>query len=274
MALTCPHCGIRIKGHIRQCPDCKEWMMSNNTCCKNCGTNIDQNQDDSNSAPASIKEIPIRAKKKMNNSCLLMFALFMLLGVTFAGIAYGLFKYHQYQIETKEAILEELSIRIQEDEKANAEHMRIAQEDSAMWKKTFRSKTIVATEKYINTYPEGIFVNEAYLLLEELKRREVSSNDQSVIRHIVEEELNSFRKQNMKKREKDVIGLHYQIEDKLDITRKFINRDSFVYVASGKVLETINRSDPKKPNSNRLKLHFTISSDKKVVDAAIDYIKK
>ena len=54
----------------------------------------------------------------------------------------------------------------------------------------------------------------------------------------------------------------------------FINRDSFVYVASGKVLETINRSDPKKPNSNRLKLHFTISSDKKVVDAAIDYIKK
>ena len=274
MALTCPHCGIRIKGHIRQCPDCKEWIRKNNATCKVCGSSVSIQHDDEAYTTRPIDSKPITPKKKVNNSCLLMFMLLLILTTIIAGIAYGLYKYHQHQVKTREAILEELSMRIREDEKANAEHMRMAQEDSTMWKKTFRTKTIDATENYIKTYPEGIFINEAYMLLEELKRRKVSENDQSIIRHIVEEELNSFRKQNMKKKEKDVIGLHYQIVEKLDVTRKYINRDSFVYIANGRALETINRSDPKKANSNKLKLSFTISSDKKLVESSIDYIQK
>ena len=95
------------------------------------------------------------------------------------GIYCAINKYHERQLGEAKAIREELARRIAEDQKANAYRLQQVQMDSTLWAKTFKAKTISATEEYITTYPEGIFINEAYMLLEELKRRKVTDREQN-----------------------------------------------------------------------------------------------
>ena len=164
---------------------------------------------------------------------------------------------------------EELARRIAEDQKANSYRLQQAQMDSTLWAKTLKEKNIATTEEYINTYPEGIFVNEAYMLLDELKRRQITDREQSRIRNIVEGKLAEEKKRLLKNKEKDVLGLHLEIKDELSVTKRYINRDSFVYVVRGTILSTINRTNPNKPNQENSKLEILMDSNRKIIESSI-----
>lgn len=285
LSITCPNCSTRIKGNIHQCPHCGEWTLADKEACVACGKEIctqsvkeasatSKNNDTENENTTQgqlnhTKNDKVRKPKK-KNGCVIALICFSILMICLGAAGYGLYKYLEIQKAEKKAIQEELIKRIEENKKANAERLLLMQQDSSYWQKTFKAKTIEDTEAYINAYPEGIFINEAYMLLEELKRRKVSSSEESLIRMAVEKELEDYRKKRMRKKESDVLGIHPQISDKLKITKKYINRDTFQYIVRGNVIVTINRTNPKKPHNQDIKMLITMDSDMKIIESNLE----
>lgn len=289
LSITCPNCSTRIKGNIKQCPHCGEWTQTSKEACVECGKEISkqstsdvsvseknnvteniQTQQEQPTKTNNTNDTKISKKPKKKNGCIIALVCFSILMICIGAAGFGLYKYLEIQKAEKKAIQEELIKRIEENKKANAERLLLMQQDSTFWQKTFKAKTIEETEAYINAYPEGIFINEAYMLLEELKRRKVSSSEESLIRVAVEKELEDYRKRRMRKKESDVLGIHPQISDKLNITKKYINRDSFKYVVRGNVTVTINRTNPKKPHNQDIKMVLTMDSDRNIIESNLE----
>ena len=271
-AYTCPQCNRKIKGHVRQCPKCAEWVSASDDMCSVCGNAMElsaPSREASHPDSPSMTSSPKPKKQQKKSGCLAIFLSLVAVSLAIVGIYFALNKYNERKLAEKKAVYEELARRIAEDQKANSQRLQQAQMDSALWAKTLKAKNITATEEYINTYPEGIFVNEAYMLLDELKRRKVTDREQSRIRSVVEEKLAEEKKRLLKNKEKDVLGLHLEIKDELSVTKRYINRDSFVYVVRGTILSTINRTDPKKPNQETHKMEITLDSNRKIIESSI-----
>lgn len=264
---TCPNCGRRIKGYVRQCPKCEEWVSADNPVCPLCENVVDNSaiakeiKDDKDLSFTSHRQ---PRKRKSGKGCLIAF-FFLLMLLLAVAISYVFQRYQEHRLAEKKTIQEELTRRIAEGAKANEAQLLLMQADSNLWAKTFKKKSIEATEKYIDTYPEGIFINEAYMLLDELKRRKVTDIEHNRIRNIVEGALAEERKRKLKNKENDVLGLHLQIEDNLSVTKKYLNRDSFHYVVKAKVLTTISRTDPKKDNKEHSRLEIILDSNCKII---------
>lgn len=277
LSITCPNCSTRIKGNIQQCPNCEEWVLVGKGECEACGSAIENSVNDEEQSTThenreqqeqtehfKTKE-PKQPKKK--NGCIITLVCMLIIASCLAAAAYAFHRYNEKEKAEKEAIRQELLKRIAEDKKANEERFLLMQQDSSYWEKTLKAKTIEAAEAYISAYPEGIFINEAYMLLEELNRRKVSPSEEVLIRNVVEKKLEEYRKKSLRKKEADVLGIHPQIANKLKITKKYINRDSFQYVVRGDIAVTINRTNPKKPNKQDIKLEIIMDSKKKVLES-------
>lgn len=277
LSITCPNCSTRIKGNIQQCPNCEEWVLAGKNECEACGSAIEGPVNDYTHSTTQKEKMqqehtehfkskePEQPKKR--NGCIITLVCLLILAACLAAAAYAFHRYNEKEKAEKEAIRLELLKRIAEDKKANEERFLLMQQDSSYWEKTLKAKTIEAAEAYISAYPEGIFINEAYMLLEELNRRKVSPSEEVLIRNVVEKKLEEYRKKSLRKKEADVLGIHPQIANKLKITKKYINRDSFQYVVRGDIAVTINRTNPKKPNKQDIKLEIIMDSKKKVLES-------
>ena len=266
--IQCPYCGKRISSYAMTCPHCNEILKEQSKSDNNTPTPSHQVREDieteSNPSPQKKQE-----DKKRGSGCLYIF-LGLLIGVVcFASAIVGIKFYNEQKEAEREKIRQELAQRIIEDEKANKARLLQMQMDSAMWKKTFKAKTLEATEEYINMYPEGIFINEAYMLQEELKRRNVSSQEAKIISNIVNAKIEEYQQSKVKNMEKDVLGLHFSMDKELNIKKKYINRDSFHYVVTTILNETITRTDPKKPHSNSTPIEVILNADKKILKSNI-----
>ncbi len=87
------------------------------------------------------------------------------------------YQHHMHQQAQLDSLRHELERRIIADQRANEQMLRQAQRDSALWQQTLKAKNIETTQRYIATYPEGIFVDEAYLMLEALQKRQAEAAD-------------------------------------------------------------------------------------------------
>ena len=271
-AYTCPNCNKQIRGHIQQCPNCKEWLFTDTDICPTCNNALEHSSMVQNptekTLPLHHRRLQREPKKNRKGCYIALFSIltvFLIICIAFLGLT----KYRENKLLEKKTLQEELARRIAEGVKANEARFKQMQMDSTMWAKTFSSKTIAATEEYIKTYPEGIFINEAYMLLEELNRRKVSGFELNQIRNVVETKLSEVKKKQIKKLEKDVLGLHLEIKDELNVTKKYINRDSFIYVVKATILSTINRTDPNKPNKESSKLEILLDSNRKIIESNI-----
>lgn len=297
LAFTCPACNVPIKGNVRQCPDCHEWLFATETRCEHCGCELTPEPCDSatpvssgslqaNSQAGNTETAPMQVHRVVYSSpgnsmadhrqdaekkggCMKTFAIMLLFALLLSAAAFGGYMYYEYRNSQRKAVMDELAQRIAEDEKANARQLVIAQADSAAWHKAIRNRSIELTEKYIAEYPEGIFINEAYMLLEELNRRKVGESEQNSIRLLVDTRLNAYRKKRLGNKDKDVIGLHYSVDGELRIQKKYINKDSFQYVVCGNIGETITRTDPTKPTSSRIKMEMLLDATYKVLESSI-----
>lgn len=193
-----------------------------------------------------------------------------LIALCLAAVAYGAYQYHLDRLAQKEAIRQELAKRIAEDEKANAVKLHQAQQDSAFWAKAFKAKTIEAAREYIATYPEGIFINEAYLLIEELQRRAVNPTELAHIKGIIENRLAQLREQFIKNGKRGTKDIQYQLCDSLDIRKKSLNRDSFIYVIRGNVKKVTIPAGKAKPDTAEIDLRMTLDRHKKIIESNLN----
>lgn len=297
LAFTCPACNVPIKGNVRQCPDCHEWLFATETRCEHCGCELTpesyasatqvspgvlpatSQEDNTGTAVTHVHHLTYstpgnssaghRQEPEKSGGCMKTFAIMLLFVILLSAAAFGGYTYYEYRNSQRKAVMEELAQRIAEDEKANARQLVVAQADSAAWHKAIRNRSMELTEKYIAEYPEGIFINEAYMLLEELKKRKVSESEQNSIRLLVDTRLNAYQKKRLGNKDKDVLGLHYSVDGELRIQKKYINRDSFQYVVCGNISETITRTDPTKPTSSRIKMEILLDAAYKVLESSI-----
>lgn len=249
--IRCPHCGQKISSQAFTCPGCNAPINTPST-------NISPDKDQENTNQREQSE----AKPKGCGRGLVLIAVVLLL----VGIATGgVMLYMEQRAIQKQKILEELRYRIAQDEKANAERLLEAQMDSASWRKALMNKSIELTEEYINDYPEGIFINEAYMLLEQLRRRQLTEAERGRINLIVDSTLNIIQNERLSHKETDVLGMHYNIEGTLKIQKHYISNDSLQYIVRAVVSETINRTNPTKPHNSSLNLELLIDKDFRII---------
>ena len=295
MALTCPHCNTLIRGHICQCPECGSWAFKDVKACPDCGTDIDvkgnvatqqqipvippHREQPPRTVYQSKRPCPVgtpqkRSQRKSGNGCLKSVSIVCFIALCLASVAYGAYRYNLDRLARKEAVRQELAKRIAEDEKANAVKLHQAQQDSAFWEKAFKAKTIEAAREYIATYPEGIFINEAYMLIEELQRRSVSPTELAHIKGIIENRLAQIREQFIKNGKRGTKDIQYRLCDSLDIYKKSLNRDSCLYVIRGNVERVTIPAGKAKPDTANIDLRMTLDRHKKIIKSNIENYEK
>lgn len=272
MAITCANCGILIKDNIRQCPHCNEWIQMDVNNCTNCMhrletcmPNADNNRRYS-SFPSTNK--PSKQTSKHKGCLKKIVYLFIILILLGAGV-FGIYVYKKIKIEENRTFIKELELRIAEDEKANSMRLHLAQMDSTKWNETINRKTIEAAEEYISIYPEGIFINEAYMLLEELRRRIVSEPEKRTVINVLKERL-SKNTSNKGKKRSAYTYIDYKFSDNLVIKKRYVNRDSFHYVVVGNAMKVVNNPKTNTTNDADIKLHFILDSEMKIIKENIE----
>ena len=68
---------------------------------------------------------------------------------------------------------------------------------------------------------------------------------------------------------KDVIGLHYAIEQQMHVRKETLPSGNIGFAVEVILLETISRSDTNKPTSNRYLVHALINQEQKIVSMTI-----
>lgn len=285
MALTCPHCNTSIRGHIRRCQACGTWTFSTVETCPNCGCTITASENTQQrvptiqnakepqgqsahrfSRPCPVKPQKKHDKKKQTRYQRILVNLF-LMTLLMSAATYGIYKYHLDQQIQMETIKHELAKRIAEDEKANEKKLYQAQQDSTLWTLTLKTKTIEAAREYIATYPEGIFIDEAYMLIEELQRRSISKLERTHISGVVENHLAQIRELFIKSGKRGIKDIQYRMPDTLFISKKYVNRDSLIYSIHGNVKKITVPTSKAKPDTSTIDIFMTLNRHKEIIES-------
>ena len=268
MALTCPHCGVGIKGHLRECPMCGEWLLDDQPRCPECNSVVelkqaDQNipsDNDRNNQDNKDKQSP-KKKKNSNTVIWVLVLLLLLIGI---GVAWAFQAYSDYKEEERRMFEEEMKERRLEEEKRNKEFAEIQRKDSLDWVYAQEVNTVASMDRYLQLHPRGNYMDEAMMKRDDLKRTEVTEEDRSRIRNILESRLTEAS--NRKPSVGDIIGIHYQISGDLSITKEQTTTGSVQFYAKCKVSETISRTDPTKPTDSTFVLRAILDIDKNVME--------
>ncbi len=240
MALTCPHCNAQLRGSATQrhttTPEC-------------------------------------RGEKKSHGCLWTLFILFLMALCLVVGAYIG-YQYHHVRYTQQEATLQELARRIAKDEEQNKKKLADAQQDSTLWAQTFKAKTIEAVQEYIATYPEGFFIDEAYMLMEELQRRQVKDVEQAHIKSIVANRLTELRQQSLKSAAKTLQDVQYNLTDTLHIIKKHITRDSFLYIVEGNVQKVSIPTGKAALDTTLISLRMTLDKERNIIESNLASLSK
>lgn len=274
MALTCPHCGVGIKGHLRECPMCGEWILDDQTRCPECNSLVEvKPQSDQNSSSGYDKgnqdkqdnkgKQENQGKKKSSNT--ILWVLVFMVPLISIGAAWAITSYLDYKdAADRRQFEEELEERRMEEERRNKEFAEIQRKDSLDWVYAQEVNTVASMDRYLQLHPQGNYMDEAMMKREALKRTEVTEEDRSRIRNILESRLTEAA--TSKPTAGDIIGIHYQISGDLSITKEQTTTGSVQFYAKCKVSETISRTDPTKPTDSTFVLRAILDIDKNVLE--------
>lgn len=274
MALTCPHCGVGIKGHLRECPMCGEWILDDQTRCPECNSLVEvKPQSDQDSSSGYDKgnqdkqdnkgKQENQGKKKSSNT--ILWVLVFMVPLISIGAAWAITSYLDYKdAADRRQFEEELEERRMEEERRNKEFAEIQRKDSLDWVYAQEVNTVASMDRYLQLHPQGNYMDEAMMKREALKRTEVTEEDRSRIRNILESRLTEAA--TSKPKAGDIIGIHYQISGDLSITKEQTTTGSVQFYAKCKVSETISRTDPTKPTDSTFVLRAILDIDKNVLE--------
>lgn len=274
MALTCPHCGVGIKGHLRECPMCGEWILDDQPRCPECNSLVEvKPQSDQNSSSGYDKgnqdkqdnkgKQENQGKKKSSNT--ILWVLVFMVPLISIGAAWAITSYLDYKdAADRRQFEEELEERRMEEERRNKEFAEIQRKDSLDWVYAQEVNTVASMDRYLQLHPQGNYMDEAMMKREALKRTEVTEEDRSRIRNILESRLTEAA--TSKPTAGDIIGIHYQISGDLSITKEQTTTGSVQFYAKCKVSETISRTDPTKPTDSTFVLRAILDIDKNVLE--------
>ncbi len=274
MAHTCPHCGVGIKGHLRECPMCGEWILDNQTRCPECNSVVEvKPQSDQDSSSGYDKgnqdkqdnkgKQENQGKKKSSNT--ILWVLVFMVPLISIGAAWAITSYLDYKdAADRRQFEEELEERRMEEERRNKEFAEIQRKDSLDWVYAQEVNTVASMDRYLQLHPQGNYMDEAMMKRETLKRTEVTKEDRSHIRNILESRLTEAA--TSKPTAGDIIGIHYQISGDLSITKEQTTTGSVQFYAKCKVSETISRTDPTKPTDSTFVLRAILDIDKNVLE--------
>lgn len=274
MALTCPHCGVGIKGHLRECPMCGEWILDDQTRCPECNSVVEvKPQSDQDSSSGYDKgnqdkqdnkgKQENQGKKKSSNT--ILWVLVFMVPLISIGAAWAITSYLDYKdAADRRQFEEELEERRMEEERRNKEFAEIQRKDSLDWVYAQEVNTVASMDRYLQLHPQGNYMDEAMMKREALKRTEVTEEDRSRIRSILESRLTEAA--TSKPTAGDIIGIHYQISGDLSITKEQTTTGSVQFYAKCKVSETISRTDPTKPTDSTFVLRAILDIDKNVLE--------
>ena len=274
MALTCPHCGVGIKGHLRECPMCGEWILDDQPRCPECNSLVEvKPQSDQDSSSGYDKgnqdkqdnkgKQENQGKKKSSNT--ILWVLVFMVPLISIGAAWAITSYLDYKdAADRRQFEEELEERRMEEERRNKEFAEIQRKDSLDWVYAQEVNTVASMDRYLQLHPQGNYMDEAMMKREALKRTEVTEEDRSRIRNILESRLTEAATD--KPKAGDIIGIHYQISGDLSITKEQTTTGSVQFYAKCKVSETISRTDPTKPTDSTFVLRAILDIDKNVLE--------
>lgn len=274
MALTCPHCGVGIKGHLRECPMCGEWILDDQTRCPECNSLVEvKPQSDQDSSSGYDKgnqdkqdnkgKQENQGKKKSSNT--ILWVLVFMVPLISIGASWAITSYLDYKdAADRRQFEEELEERRMEEERRNKEFAEIQRKDSLDWVYAQEVNTVASMDRYLQLHPQGNYMDEAMMKREALKRTEVTEEDRSRIRNILESRLTEAA--TSKPTAGDIIGIHYQISGDLSITKEQTTTGSVQFYAKCKVSETISRTDPTKPTDSTFVLRAILDIDKNVLE--------
>ena len=274
MAHTCPHCGVGIKGHLRECPMCGEWILDDQPRCPECNSLVEvKPQSDQDSSSGYDKgnqdkqdnkgKQENQGKKKSSNT--ILWVLVFMVPLISIGAAWAITSYLDYKdAADRRQFEEELEERRMEEERRNKEFAEIQRKDSLDWVYAQEVNTVASMDRYLQLHPQGNYMDEAMMKREALKRTEVTEEDRSRIRNILESRLTEAA--TSKPKAGDIIGIHYQISGDLSITKEQTTTGSVQFYAKCKVSETISRTDPTKPTDSTFVLRAILDIDKNVLE--------
>lgn len=270
MAHTCPHCGVGIKGHLRECPMCGKWLLDDQTRCPECNSIVEiktqSDQSDSSDYDKNISDYKNNQEyqeKKKGSNIILWVLLFLFLLIA-AGCCFAYIWYKDYQAKEQRMFEEEMMERKLEEERRDKEFADIQRKDSLDWVYAQEVNTVASMDRYLQLHPQGNYMDEAMMKREALKRTEVTEEDRSRIRNILESRLTEAA--TSKPKAGDIIGIHYQISGDLSITKEQTTTGSVQFYAKCKVSETISRTDPTKPTDSTFVLRAILDIDKNVLE--------
>lgn len=274
MAHTCPHCGVGIKGHLRECPMCGKWLLDDQTRCPECNSVVEvKPQSDQDSSSGYDKgnqdkqdnkgKQENQGKKKSSNT--ILWVLVFMVPLISIGASWAITSYLDYKdAADRRQFEEELEERRMEEERRNKEFAEIQRKDSLDWVYAQEVNTVASMDRYLQLHPQGNYMDEAMMKREALKRTEVTEEDRSRIRNILESRLTEAA--TSKPKAGDIIGIHYQISGDLSITKEQTTTGSVQFYAKCKVSETISRTDPTKPTDSTFVLRAILDIDKNVLE--------
>ncbi len=274
MAHTCPHCGVGIKGHLRECPMCGKWLLDDQTRCPECNSVVEvKPQSDQDSSSGYDKgnqdkqdnkgKQENQGKKKSSNT--ILWVLVFMVPLISIGASWAITSYLDYKdAADRRQFEEELEERRMKEERRNKEYAEIQRKDSLDWVYAQEVNTVASMDRYLQLHPQGNYMDEAMMKREALKRTEVTEEDRSRIRNILESRLTEAA--TSKPKAGDIIGIHYQISGDLSITKEQTTTGSVQFYAKCKVSETISRTDPTKPTDSTFVLRAILDIDKNVLE--------
>ena len=274
MAHTCPHCGVGIKGHLKECPMCGEWILDDQPRCPECNSLVEvKPQSDQDSSSGYDKgnqdkqdnkgKQENQGKKKSSNT--IRWGRVFMVPLISIGAAWAITSYLDYKdAADRRQFEEELEERRMEEERRNKEFAEIQRKDSLDWVYAQEVNTVASMDRYLQLHPQGNYMDEAMMKREALKRTEVTEEDRSRIRNILESRLTEAA--TSKPKAGDIIGIHYQISGDLSITKEQTTTGSVQFYAKCKVSETISRTDPTKPTDSTFVLRAILDIDKNVLE--------
>lgn len=253
---------------------CGEWILDDQTRCPECNSLVEvKPQSDQDSSSGYDKgnqdkqdnkgKQENQGKKKSSNT--ILWVLVFMVPLISIGASWAITSYLDYKdAADRRQFEEELEERRMEEERRNKEFAEIQRKDSLDWVYAQEVNTVASMDRYLQLHPQGNYMDEAMMKREALKRTEVTEEDRSRIRNILESRLTEAA--TSKPTAGDIIGIHYQISGDLSITKEQTTTGSVQFYAKCKVSETISRTDPTKPTDSTFVLRAILDIDKNVLE--------
>ena len=217
MAGTCPHCGIKIAGNLKQCPNCNEYCQNSQDKCPHCGTTLSVVTEEAIEQDKNMQSTKTTKKteKKSNKSLIFSISIATLLVLIIGGLILLDYKNSIDREEEEFARLEDTSnpeyyndfhpsanlppacgfvkySRGEIEKFMNVHPYSIRKHvcedmiDSIDWNEAKKLNTEEAIVNYLNVHPSGRYAEEASLKKNELGLMKITAQDKAIIRGALE----------------------------------------------------------------------------------------